>query len=98
MKTNNEFIIEENVEFYDKNFFGDEKAHEYDCKCYDGYAICINPTEKKKRFRVKYPLKKEVLSSAIMSNQVLEYRGLFDLTKEDIHFGDIMMVFGTIDC
>jgi hypothetical protein len=43
-----------------------------------------------------YPLRKDVLKSEGMSNAVLEYRGLYDCTKKDIHYGDIMMKYGKI--
>jgi hypothetical protein len=32
-----------------------------------------------------------------MYEEVLEYRGLFDLTKDDIHYGDIMLTYGKIE-
>jgi hypothetical protein len=39
----------------------------------------------------------EVLKNEQMCKEVLEYRGLYDLTKTDIHFGDTMVTYGKIE-
>jgi hypothetical protein len=41
-------------------------------------------------------LHEEVLANEEMCNEVLEYRGLADLTKKDIHYGDIMLAYGKV--
>lgn len=43
-----------------------------------------------------YPLKKEVLADREMWEAVLYYRGLYDCTKRNITYGDIMLKYGEI--
>ena len=50
-----------------------------------------------KKIRVTYPKRKDVLKNRDMSDYVLEYRGLYDLTAINIHCGDIMMAYGKIE-
>jgi hypothetical protein len=98
-QTMKDFIYEKEIFFSDFEIFQDNNEHAYNCKCYDGYAVCnaVEPNEMKKTFRVTYPLRKEVLKNEQMCKEVLEYRGLYDLTKTDIHFGDIMVTYGKIE-
>jgi hypothetical protein len=92
------FIMEEDILLCDKKVFGDNEEHSFNCKCYDGYAECTatDSEEKIQKVTMTYPLRKDVLKSEGMSNAVLEYRGLYDCTKKDIHYGDIMMKYGKI--
>ncbi len=94
-------IRETGILFSDRKVFKDNKEHEYDCVCYDGYAICklADDEDKKapKKIRVTYPKRKDVLKNRDMSDYVLEYRGLYDLTAINIHCGDIMMAYGKIE-
>jgi hypothetical protein len=91
-------IIEEEILFTDKKFFGDKEEHAYDCVCYDGEAICTISDEEDenapKEIIVKYPRKRELTND--QKDYILEYRGLYDLTRKDIHYGDIMMAYGKI--
>ena len=93
------FIYEEEITIFDKEFFQDNNEHLYECKCYDGYAICsaIEDKEEHKMIKVTYPLRDEILANEQMCEEVLEYRGLSDLTKDDIHYGDIMLAYGKIE-
>ena len=92
------FVIEEDVLVVDKDVFGDMKEHAYNMKCYNGYALgtAIEEDEKVRTIKMTYPLRKEIMSSDEKCNEVLVYRGLYDLTKKDITYGDIMMRYGTI--
>lgn len=92
------FYIEEEVIFTDVRVFKDNKEHYFHCKCYDGIAECTNldETEKVKNIVVTYPTRKEIVSSDRKSDAVLQYRGLYDLAKKDITYGDIMMKYGVI--
>lgn len=71
----------------------------YDLKCYDGYAtgerICDNE-QAPKVIRMEYPKLAEVLADEEKASYVLEYRGLYDLTPNDIHYGDIMVAYGEV--
>lgn len=71
----------------------------YDLKCYDGYAtgerIC-DTENAPKNIRLEYPTLEEVLADEEKVSYVLEYRGLYDLTPNDIHYGDIMMAYGEV--
>jgi hypothetical protein len=105
----NKPIIETDINFYGslKEATGEELETIldselcYNCECYDGYAICTlceyEPQDVQyKKIRVKYPTLAEVLANEEMWVKVLEYRGLYNLTKEDITFGDIMMRFAEV--
>jgi hypothetical protein len=46
---------------------------------------------------VTYPKKANVLSDDNLCMSILKYRGLYDLQKEDIHFGDIMLYLGKVE-
>ena len=91
-------VLEEEILFYDVDFFGDKEEHEYDCVCQDGIATGkrfddedINAPES---ITIKYPLLSELSNK--QKDEILEYRGLYDLSYKDIHYGDVMVVFGTI--
>lgn len=90
-------IIEDSVLFTDKKFFGDNKEHEYFCRCYDGYAICMSSVYSNAPdvIMVKYPKLKELTNE--QKDHILDYRGLCDLTRKDIHYGDVMVVYGEIE-
>lgn len=90
-------IIEDSVLFKDKDFFGDNKEHEYFCRCYDGYAICMSSTYSNVPdvIKVKYPKLKELTNE--QKDHILDYRGLYDLTRKDIHYGDVAVVYGEIE-
>lgn len=92
------FIMEEDILLCDKKVFGDNEEHSFNCKCYDGYAECTatDSEEKIQKVTMTYPLRKDVLKSEDMCDAILTYRGLSDCTKKDIHYGDIMMKYGTI--
>lgn len=71
----------------------------YDLKCYDGYAFgCRRDDNEKapKEIRMEYPTLAEVKEDDEKANYVLEYRGLYDLSVDDIHYGDIMMAYGQV--
>ena len=48
--------------FTDKKFFGDNKEHEYFCRCHDGFALCISSVYSNAPdvIKVKYPKLKEL--------------------------------------
>lgn len=97
------FVLEEEIFFADKKIFGDIMEHPFDCKCYDGYAECVaidcedNENIPHKAIRLTYPLRKDIISSNDKSEIVLRYRGLYDLSKKDITYGDIMLCYGVIE-
>ena len=93
------FILEEDILLTNRKIFGDKEEHAFNCKCYDGYAECTSTDEDEKIQKVimKYPLRKEVLADSEMWNAVLDYRGLYDCTKRNITYGDIMLKYGIIE-
>lgn len=97
------FVLEEEIFFQNKKVFGDKMEHPFNCKCYNGYAECVaidcedNENIPHKVIRLTYPLRKDIVSSNDKSEMVLRYRGLYDLSKKDITYGDIMMCFGVIE-
>ena len=94
-----DFILREDVYLYDENLFGDYERL-FDVKCYDGYAIATISRDEDIRnieqVRLEYYTLAEVLSNEILSEQVLQYNGLYDLSPSDINYGDIMMAYGQI--
>lgn len=92
-------IYEDEITIFDEKLFGDDNEHYYSMECYDGYAIGkttegdgIRPV-----IKMTYPKLDEVLADEKLSKYVLQYRGLYDLTPEDIHYGDVMMALGEIE-
>jgi hypothetical protein len=95
-------VIEEEIYFNNKKIFKDDIEHPYDCVCYDGYAICravqcednenVPPI-----LKLNYPLRKEIMKSNAKCNSILAYRGLYDLSKKNITYGDIMVLYGVIE-
>ena len=96
-----DYIFREDVLLYDSAIFGDDDEHEYNAKCYDGYAIAErSETEDGKvplKLKMTYPKLSEVLKDDALAKEVLDYSGLFDLQPKDINYGDIMLCFGTIE-
>lgn len=92
-------IIEEEVLVY--NIANYEEVP-YRMECYDGYAngTLLNEEEypnAPKNIRMEYPTLNDVLSDmGGVADDILQYRGLWDKTADDIHYGDIMMYLGQI--
>lgn len=90
----------EGVYLYDEDLFADRVEHLFDVKCYDGYAIATRCEDEDntniEQVRLEYYTLAEVLSNEILSEQVLQYNGLYDLSPSDINYGDIMMAYGII--
>lgn len=93
-------IIEPEVLLTDEKVFGDNEEHEYVVECYDGYAIGRlsdeEDTTAPKEVFLEYPKRKDVIKNIDLAEDILEFRGLYDLDIKDIHFGDIMMYMGDI--
>ena len=66
----------------------------WDCECYDGYAICEN-IKTGRYVSLTYPKKADIDYDTAM--QILHYRGLYNVSAEDITYGDIMMNYGEIE-
>lgn len=98
-----DYVMEEEIEFVDPKFFGDNDTHYYDCKCYDGYALGhISAGEEEmngpEAIRIVYPTLEEVLQDDNLAHEILRYRGLDkDFGPEGITYGDIMMKLGEIE-
>ena len=95
-------VFEEEIYFNNKKIFNDNLDHPYNCICYDGYAICnaveCEGNENVPYFlKLKYPLRKEIMQNKQKCEEILQYRGLYDLTKKDITYGDIMVSQGVIE-
>ena len=89
-------VWEYDIEICEPEFFGDSKVRLFDCQCFDGFAICFEP-ETGKIITLHYPLRSIVICNDSMADEVLNYRGLWDLKAKDITFGDIMMCYGKIE-
>ena len=94
------FYFEEDVELVDKEFFGDNEAHYYNIKCFDGHATAHKADEDDEIapnvVEMTYPTLAEVLADKEKAKEVLDYRGLWDLKPSDIQYGDVMMCYGKI--
>lgn len=91
--------VEEEAMFCSPSFFGDDYEHCYDVDCCDGWAsgALHDPNDDApKTIKLTYPTLAEVLANEELTSYVLRYRGLWDCTKEDINYGDIMMALGEI--
>jgi hypothetical protein len=90
----------EDIYLYDEDTFADNDEHLFDVECYDGYAIATRCEDEDntniEQVRLEYYTLAEVLSNEILSEQVLQYNGLYDLSPSDINYGDIMMAYGRI--
>lgn len=100
---NKDFIIEEEVFVTDENLFGVDchREHIYRMTCYDGYAIgeLIDEEDEQapKTIRMEYPTLDDVIyDKGGIADYILTYRGLYNLSVEDIHYGDIMMCLGEV--
>jgi len=96
LKTNKimDYILETSVEVL---IGGNEVT--YDMECYDGYAIgkLVDDVDAPATIRMEYPKLADVLSDmGGVVDDILQYRGLWDKTADDIHYGDIMMYLGEI--
>ena len=92
-------IIEDEVWVYNIDGYAEVP---YRMECYDGYANGTLLYEEKypnapKNIRMEYPTRNDVLSDmGGIADDILLYRGLWDKTADDIHYGDIMMYLGEI--
>ena len=76
----------------------------YECVCYDGIAFCTledcdcddDDGDTPEKLVVRYPEKKDVLKDKELARDILDYRGLSDLSIKDLHFGDIMLYTGRV--
>ena len=96
---NKNYVIEEEVLVYGIDSYEEVP---YRMECYDGYAYGTlldkeNYPNAPKTIRMEYPTLNDVLSDmGGVADDILQYRGLYDKTPNDIHFGDIMMYLGEI--
>lgn len=76
------------------------KEYEYDMTCYDGYAFGVlreDANDVPNIIKMTYPTLNEVLSDmGGLADDILQYRGLYDLSVEDLHYGDVMMYMGEV--
>jgi hypothetical protein len=89
-----DYILETSVEVL---IGGNEVT--YDMECYDGYAIgkLVDDVDAPATIRMEYPTLADVLSDmGGVADDILQYRGLYDLDASDITYGDIMMYLGEI--
>lgn len=89
-----DYILEQGIEVL---IGGNEVA--YDMECYDGYAIgtLVDDVDAPATIRMEYLTLADVLSDmGGVADDILQYRGLYDKTADDIHYGDIMMYLGEI--
>ena len=76
------------------------KEYEYDMTCYDGYAFGVlreDTNDAPNIIKMEYPTLNEVLyDMGGLADDILQYRGLCDLSVEDLHYGDVMMYMGEV--
>jgi len=93
-------IFEDEIVFYDKKFFKDDKEHCYDVECFNGFAIGKladkEDTTAPQRIFITYPKREYVVRHKKLAEEVLCYRGLDELQPRDITYGDIMLCCGEI--
>lgn len=96
-------VIEEEILFTNKKIFKSNEEYSYTCKCYDGVAICTPTPDDEEEDDVNlpmiiatYPKRKDVLLDSELCRSILDYRGLYDVRKNQITFGDIMLKLGKL--
>lgn len=93
--TMDKFIREEGVLVNINN-----KEYEYDMTCYDGYAYGVlreDTDEVPNIIKMEYPTLNDVIyDKGGIADYILTYRGLYNLSVDDIHYGDVMMCLGEI--
>ena len=95
-------VIEDEILFTNKKIFKDNEEYSYTCKCYDGVAICTpTPDDEEDETNLPmiiatYPKRKDVLLDSELCRSILDYRGLYDVRKNQITFGDIMLKLGKL--
>ena len=95
-------VIEDEILFTNKKIFKDNEEYSYTCKCYDGVAICTPTPDDEEvvtnlpMIIATYPKRKDVLLDSELCRSILDYRGLYDLRKNQITFGDIMLKLGKL--
>ena len=76
------------------------KEYEYDMTCYDGYAYGVlreDTDEVPNIIKMEYPTLNDVIyDKGGIADYILTYRGLYNLSVDDIHYGDVMMCLGEI--
>lgn len=75
--------------------------HIYNMECYNGYAIGTraykDDVNTPQRIRITYPTIECVRKDYELCDDILFYRGLNNITHDNIHFGDIMLYFANAD-
>lgn len=96
-------VIEDEILFTNKKIFKNNEEYSYTCKCYDGVAICTpTPNDDEEdginlpMIIATYPKRKDVLLDSELCRSILDYRGLYDVRKNQITFGDIMLKMGKL--
>ena len=95
-------VIEDDILFTNKKIFKNNEEYSYTCKCYDGVAICTpTPNDDEDEINLPmiiatYPKRKDVLLDSELCRSILDYRGLYDVRKNQITFGDIMLKMGKL--
>ena len=76
------------------------KEYEYDMTCYDGYAYGVlreDTDEVPNIIKMEYPTLNDVIyDKGGVADYILTYRGLYNLSVDDIHYGDVMMCLGEV--
>lgn len=76
------------------------KEYEYDMTCYDGYAYGVlreDTDEVPNIIKMEYPTLNDVIyDKGGVADYILTYRGLCNLSVDDIHYGDVMMCLGEV--
>lgn len=93
-------VLETDVYFHNPKFFGDDVEHYYNVECYDGHATgkrCSCDNTAPSEVKLTYPKRSEILKDERKVKAILDYRGLTDLSAEDITFGDIMLLYGKLE-
>lgn len=96
-------VIENDILFTNKKIFKNNEEYSYTCKCYDGVAICTPTPNDDEEDEINlpmiiatYPKRKDVLLDSELCRSILDYRGLYDVRKNQITFGDIMLKLGKL--
>lgn len=90
-----EHFDEREILFTDPRLFGDNNEHEYNCKCYDGFAVCtmVGDENVPEKLHLTYPTL-ALVEQLHLTTRIKNYCGLPSYTE--LTFGDVAICMGKI--
>lgn len=86
---------EREILFTDQRLFGDDDEHKYNCRCYDGFAVCtvVDDENVPDKLHLTYPTM-NLVEQLKLTTRIKNYLGLHSYTA--LTFGDVAICMGKI--